>query len=98
LASTILETLSLFRTGDSIAEIALARGFSLPTIEGHLAQAIEQGEPLDPAAFYTPQEAERMRVAFASVDSPALTPVFEKLSGEINYGKLRIFRAFMQAQ
>ena len=98
LASTILETLSLFRAGDSIAEIALARGFSLPTIEGHLAQAIEQGEPLDPAAFYTPQEAERMRVAFASVDSPALTPVFEKLSGEINYGKLRIFRAFMQAQ
>ena len=77
-----------------MAEIARARGLSLSTIEGHLAQAIEQGEDLDPIAFYTPEEAVRMGVAFEEHDGMALSPVHEKLGGEISYGKLKIYRAF----
>ena len=94
LGATALETLRLFRDGSSPQEIAQARGLSLSTIEGHLTQAIEQGENLDPAAFYTPEEAGRMRAAFAGHDGMALSPVFEKLGGAISYGKLKAFRAF----
>ena len=35
-----------------------------------------------------------MRKAFQNHESPALSPVFEKLDGKISYGKLKIFRAF----
>ena len=98
LGATVLESLRQFRDGADMAEIAQARGLNLSTIEGHLAQAIEQGENLDPVAFYTPAEAERMRAAFAGHDGMALSPVFEKLNGEISYGKLKAFRAFASRQ
>ena len=94
LGATVLETLRQFRDGAGMAEIAQARGLSLSTIEGHLAQAIEQGENLDPIAFYTPEEAGRMRAAFEGHDGMALSPVHEKLGGEISYGKLKMYRAF----
>ena len=77
-----------------MAAIAKTRGFAISTIENHLAQAIELGEPLDASDFYNAREAEKMRKAFQDHESPALSPVFEKLDGKISYGKLKIFRAF----
>jgi hypothetical protein len=74
--------------------IAEARRFTLSTIEGHLTQAIEFGENLEPASFYTPEEAKRMREAFLEHEAAGLSPIFERLGGAISYGKLKIFRAF----
>ena len=63
------------------------------TIENHLAQAIENGERLDPRGFYTAAEEREMQAALEGYDEPALKPVFEQLEGRISYGKLRLYRA-----
>jgi ATP-dependent DNA helicase RecQ len=94
LAGTALESLTRFRAGSSIAQIAQERDLATSTIEGHLAQAIESGESLDPNDFYSPEEAMCMRDVFQNHDGFALAPLFEKLGGTISYGKLKIFRAF----
>jgi ATP-dependent DNA helicase RecQ len=94
LGATVLETLRRFRAGDSMETIAEARRFTLSTIEGHLTQAIEFGENLEPASFYTPEEAKRMRESFLEHEVAPLSPIFERLGGAISYGKLKIFRAF----
>ena len=86
-------TLEQFRAGRSIAEIAQSRSMVESTIENHLAQAIENGERLDPRGFYTADEERQMQAALEGYDEPALKPVFEQLEGHISYGKLRLYRA-----
>ena len=86
-------TLELFRAGRSVAEIAQSRSMVESTIENHLAQAIENGETLDPRSLYTPNEENQMTAAFEGYDELALKPVFEQLEGRISYGKLRLYRA-----
>ena len=83
--------------GISVAEIAAVRALSSTTIEGHLARAVENGEKLDPRSFFSLAEEEAMRAAFTGHEGLALLPVFEKLGGEISYGKLRLFLAFENA-
>lgn len=93
LNDTTLETLRLFRAGRSVAEIADQRGFALSTIYGHLATAIEAGEPVDAGRFYTPEEAELMGAAFAKAGFGNISGVRDSLGGRFDYGLLRIFRA-----
>ncbi len=95
LSGTVLETLNRFRGGNTISQIAQARNVTTSTIEGHLAQAIESGEHLDPNDFYSKEEAAQMQEAFQGHEEPALSPIFEKLGGKISYGKLKAFRAFV---
>ena len=84
LSDTARETMIHWRAGKSIAEIALIRGFAETTIEGHLAQAIEQGERIDPRAFYTEAEEREMQVALDGYGEVALKPVFDQLGGRIS--------------
>ncbi|MEK7952923.1 DNA helicase RecQ [Luteolibacter soli] len=86
-------SLELWREGKTVDEIAALRGFAATTIEGHLAQAIEAGEDLDPYRLYTREEESEMRAALEGYEDASLKPVFEHLGGRISYGKLRLFRA-----
>ena len=90
---SVFETLTLWKSGMSIPEIAKARNFTVSTIESHLAQAIENGEAIDPRAFYTAEDEKDMAAAMDGYDEVALKPIFEQLEGRISYGKLRIYRA-----
>ncbi len=90
---SVFETLTLWKSGMAIPEIAKARSFAVSTIESHLAQAIENGEALDPRAFYTAAEEREMAAAMDGYDEVALKPIFDQLEGKISYGKLRIYRA-----
>lgn len=92
--STTQLSLELWRSGKSIDEIAAERGLSPTTIEGHLAQAIANGEPIDPRVFYTAEEEEEIRAALDGYTDVALKPVFDHLEGRFSYGKLHVFRAF----
>jgi ATP-dependent DNA helicase RecQ len=90
---TAAQSLELFKSGQTIAEIANSRNLSETTIEGHLAQVIENGEPLDPRSFYTVAEEAEMQTALEGYYELSLKPVFEQLEGRISYGKLKIYRA-----
>ena len=90
---TVAMTLELFKSGQSIPEIAKSRDLAESTIETHLAQAIENGAQLDPRRLYTADEERLMHDALEGYDETALKPVFEQLDGKISYGKLRLYRA-----
>ena len=90
---TAATTLELFKSGQSIAQVAKSRDLAESTVESHLAQAIEAGAQVDPRSLYTSEEEQEIRAAMDGYDEPALKPVFEQLEGRISYGKLRLYRA-----
>jgi ATP-dependent DNA helicase RecQ len=93
LNDTAQATLAFWRAGKSIPEIATTRGLAESTIENHLAQAIENGEFIDPRAIYSADEEREMKAALDGYDEVSLKPVFDQLEGRISYGKLRLYRA-----
>jgi ATP-dependent DNA helicase RecQ len=93
LSDSARETLRRFRVGQSLEQIARERGMTIGTVFGHLAEAVEQGEPVDLQQFFTVAELAEVAAAFGRKGFGALGPVFELLGGKIDYGRLRLFRA-----
>jgi hypothetical protein len=48
--------------------------------------------------FFTAGQKQKVAAAFHAHGAFALFPVFESLGGEIDYGRLRIFRAAMNSR
>ena len=92
------ETLRRFRAGHSVEQIARDRGVTTSTIMGHLAEGIEWGEPVDLEKFFTAELKAKVAAAFDRNGFGNLVSVFEYLGGEVDYGKLRIFRAVANAR
>jgi ATP-dependent DNA helicase RecQ len=96
LAPTASVTLKLYREGKGIEEIAAERKLAVGTISGHLAQAVEAGADLPPRDFYTEAEEARMAEAFATAGFETLTAAKELVGDDIDYGKIRFYRALTQ--
>jgi len=88
------ETLRRFQRGESVDEIARARGFVQSTIYGHLAAAIELGKLAEPARFFTATQEKEIAAAFHQVSNGKLVDVNALLGSRYDIGLLRIFRAF----
>jgi ATP-dependent DNA helicase RecQ len=90
------ETLRRFRKGESVDEIARARGFVRSTVYGHLLAAIECGkigaESWD--RFFTAAQEKEIAAAFRQVSDGRLTDISALLGGKYDIGELRVFRAF----
>ncbi len=93
LGDTARETLRHFRAGDSVEQIARKRGLVNGTIYGHLAGALEAGEPIDLNRFLTAAQQQEIAAAFARSGFGNLTGVFEALGGKFEHGLLRLYRA-----
>jgi ATP-dependent DNA helicase RecQ len=91
------ETLRRFRSGQSVEQIARERAVTTGTILGHLAEGIEQGEPVELNRFLSGEEQKKIAAAFERNGFGNITAVFESLGGAIDYGRLRIFRAARNA-
>jgi len=92
--ASALETLRLFKAGQSSDQIAKARGMSASTIAGHLASAITSGElQTEHTPFYSQEEKNEMEQAAAEHGCERLGPLHQALGGRIGYEKLHIFRA-----
>ncbi len=91
-----VETLRRFRGGDSVDEIARARGFTDSTIYGHLVAAIECGQLVPQARdrFFTATQEKEIAAAFRQVTDGKLTDISALLGGKYDMGQLRVFRAF----
>jgi ATP-dependent DNA helicase RecQ len=98
LNDTIRDTLRLFRGGQSVEDIASHRGLATSTIYGHLAGAIEAGEPIELTQFFSAAEQEQIAAAFAQCGYGNLTGVHQALGGKYDFGALRLFRAASQRQ
>jgi ATP-dependent DNA helicase RecQ len=88
------ETLRRFRGGETVDEIARARGFVRSTIYGHLLAAIESGKlPHSPERFFTPAQEKEIATVFGRVPDGSLIDIAAILGNAYDIGLLRIFRA-----
>jgi hypothetical protein len=84
------------RAGETPEQIAQTRSLALSTIYSHLTEAIENGEPINAAKFFTPEEIAAITAAFAEHGAAMLKPIYDSLNGVIGYERLRLFRTAMQ--
>jgi ATP-dependent DNA helicase RecQ len=87
------ETLRRFQRGESVDEIARARGFVTNTIYGHLVAAIGLGKLAERARFFTATQEKEIAAAFQQVSDGKLVDVSALLGNRYDIGLLRIFRA-----
>ncbi len=93
LGDTARETLKMFKTGLSVDAIATRRNLVTSTIYGHLATAIESGESVDLAQFFSAQELGSISAAFAKCGFGNLNGVHQMLGAKHDFGALRVYRA-----
>jgi ATP-dependent DNA helicase RecQ len=96
LSDTVRETLSRFRAGTRVEEIARHRGFTAGTILSHLVTAIEAGETIDLNRVLAAAEQDEIASAFGKFGWSNLTGVRDTLEGRHDIGVLRLFRAARQ--
>jgi ATP-dependent DNA helicase RecQ len=83
-------TLTLYRDGLGIEEIATQRGLSIGTVEGHLAVFIADGT-LDATRFMSQDKLDRIVVAIKqSGQVYAAKPVKDLLGDDFSYGDIKI--------
>jgi ATP-dependent DNA helicase RecQ len=88
------ETLRRFQSGETVEEIARARGFVRSTIYNHLLAAIECGNlPQAREQLFTPAQEKEIATAFRQVPDGTLVDVSALLGGKYDIAQLRIFRA-----
>jgi ATP-dependent DNA helicase RecQ len=92
---TIRETLRLFRSGQTPAQIATARGMVEGTIFSHLATAIEAGEHIDISYLVSPADEKAIRGALERFPEGAISPAKEALGPNFTYGQIRLVAASM---
>jgi ATP-dependent DNA helicase RecQ len=93
LNDTTRETLRRFRAGESVEQIAAARGFAASTIYGHLAAAIEAGENFDVNELLDAEAQEQIAAAFKKFGFGNIGGARESLGNKFDYGLFRIYRA-----
>jgi ATP-dependent DNA helicase RecQ len=90
-------TLKLFNEGQSVLEIATARGLAISTVEDHLVEAVETGELLDIDRLVSRERQGIIRAATAEVGSPPLLkPIRERLGDDYSYFEIRLVRPMVR--
>ena len=91
-------TLELFNRGQSLAEVAAARGLAMTTVENHLAQAIEAGEPVDLARLVSPERRAAIEAALDELgEDSMLRPIMDFLGDGFTYAEIKVVRATLSA-
>jgi ATP-dependent DNA helicase RecQ len=96
-SDTYNDTLTLFKAGNSVAQIAAARKLSPTTIEGHLSTFVETGE-LDVKLFVVPEKMPAIQRAVEKLGSLKLAPIKEALGDNYSYGEIKAVIAWINYQ
>jgi ATP-dependent DNA helicase RecQ len=95
--ATFTETLNLYKSGLSIAEIAHERKLSPMTIESHLCQFVQSGE-MDIAEFVAENKMAPIKDAIESYGYERLAPLKEILGEDYTYTEIKAMVAWMQRE
>lgn len=92
-----IEVGELYNQGLSVEQIMAHYDVKQGTVIEHLNTFVLRGETLKdldrlPASTLSPAEQEQAQMAFASLGTQALKPVFDALDGRISYDELKILR------
>lgn len=88
--STQLESWEMFKSGQSVEEIAKTREISPLTVLNHLAIMYERGELVDVRQWVSPEESDVIQGALPLFEEPfQLKPIFEHFKGRFSFEKIR---------
>lgn len=97
LNDTARDTVRRFRAGESVQQISRARSLVPGTIYGHLANALEAGEPFKIDDFFSKAEQDELRAVFKRLGGANLTGIREELNSNYDIGQLRLFRTLVSS-
>ncbi|MGC1241364.1 MAG: DNA helicase RecQ [Chryseosolibacter sp.] len=92
---TMQQSLTLFRQGSNVEQIAALRQLSPATIEGHLASYVRQGK-LAVDELVASDRIHVIREAIERTGGKMLTPVKQSLGEAYSYGEIRYVMADME--
>ena len=96
---TKLVTVSLYKEGLSVDEIAQKRKLKSGTIFSHLVNASLDGEDIDLSQFVTESIVQKVEAAYIECDKPILMkPIFEHLEEQISYNDIRVAIGILKAR
>jgi hypothetical protein len=90
-------TLEMFNSGKAIHDIAAERSLKIPTIRGHLAYWIEEGE-VDIDQLMSKDVFDEILAAFKKTGKPGLSAVKKLLNHKYDFGMLKLVLAFLKHQ
>jgi ATP-dependent DNA helicase RecQ len=91
--SSMRETLEMFQSGKTVADIARDRGLALSTIESHLAQALEAGEEIDVDRLLPSDRLHVINEVLRTAGDVTLTEIQNQLGEEFSFTEIRMARA-----
>jgi len=86
-----LETLKLYQSGLSIAEIAKERGLAISTVETHLLQCAQQSLEADFTRLIPDEYIPLLENAVAEAGRERLKPIKELLPEEVSYFMIKLY-------
>ena len=93
---TKMISFELFKSGKTIAEISVERGFAQSTIESHLAHFVGLGQ-LDVKQFLSEEKLEKIVAYFKSTENKGFGEAKIYFGDEVSYGELRMALSFMES-
>lgn len=96
--ATYEDTLTLFKEGKSMEEIATIRSLALSTIEAHLSRWISAGEVSVHEVVDQRTLDQVLPVFEANAGTHSLTDIRSKVPGSVSFGVLRMIQAHWQKQ
>jgi ATP-dependent DNA helicase RecQ len=94
-SDTAFDSLTLFRSGQTVAEIAAGRGLGVSTIENHLSYYVYQGA-IEVQELVNEEKQLRIKDAVESYGAERLAPLKEVLGEDCSYGEIRAVIAWMR--
>ncbi len=88
-------TISMYKNGGSIEEIAKERELAKSTIEGHLSLGVSTGE-LDIMLFMKNEKLNNAVAYFEKTEDKSFTIAMNKLNNNYSYGELRMVLGWME--
>jgi len=94
---TYLQTLKMFREGNSPEQIAQKREIALQTVYNHFAYLYEKGEAVPITDFIGTAAIDEIGKSWVKLQRPeGLKPLFDALNGRYEYHQLRLAVAFLK--
>jgi ATP-dependent DNA helicase RecQ len=96
LSESTRDTVRLFNQGLDLETIGNARLLRPRTIEDHLVEAVEVGEPIEIDRLVSPEKRRTIEAAMREMGLVLLGPLKERLGEEYSYFELRLVRAVLR--
>ena len=90
------ESFDFFKSGKTVAEIAVERTLTTNTIENHLAYYVGRGE-LDVKQFLSDEKLKKIVDYFKSVENKSFGEAKSHFGDEVSYGEMRMGLSYLES-